>query len=122
MPTTEPKICPRCLVGVDNDNDGDCTACASVSDNFMVLSSFKRNKDIQSAVKIAREAALEELRMYMASATVDNPLRVIDDFKSRFPNHGDFERIYRADCNRQITVMASFEGPVLDAIRAKVCQ
>jgi hypothetical protein len=92
MPNRKQNQCPRCFIGVDDDGDGDCRLCAGWSELKLVEARQSINQTISRAVQIARDAALEEVRAYLArSIERSQPLEVLRRFRRRYPKHGDVD-------------------------------
>jgi hypothetical protein len=85
-------ICPRCLVGVDDDGDGNCTLCAGLTQKQAFYLCLRASILALRYMQSARDAAFEEMRMHLSVTSIENPLVAIDAYRLRYPRHGDFDR------------------------------
>lgn len=76
--------CPRCLFGVDDDGDGDCSNCAQMSDlqlnNFLRLmlklemeTNTQRHRELHAAWEIIRGMAKERDKILKSCSTLGTP-------------------------------------------------
>lgn len=92
MSNRKQNLCPRCFIGVDDDGDGDCRLCANWSELKVVEARQSINQTVAKAVQIARDATLEEVRMYLSTTSETNALIAVDRFRARYPKHGDLDQ------------------------------